>query len=83
MTFVFCVFSHLSFKSSCECVFLAEIIFRQQNEMVENDDKEDAEEAKEGIQASQEERRKKITSVVLKSMALLILVSKTNFNIKT
>ena len=44
--------------------------------MVENVDKEDAKEKKEDNQASQKERRKNIISGVLKSMALLILVSK-------
>ena len=44
--------------------------------MVENDDKEDAKEKKEDNQASQKERRTKLIYVVLKSMALLILVSK-------
>ena len=44
--------------------------------MVENVDKEDAKEKKEDIQASQKERRRNIVFVVLKSMALLILVSK-------
>ena len=44
--------------------------------MVENVDKEDAKEKKEDIQASQKERRKNIVFVVLKSMALLILVSR-------
>ena len=43
--------------------------------MVEYDDKDDAEEKKEDIQASQKERRKNIILGVLKSMALLILVS--------
>ena len=55
---------------------LAELLICEQNEMVENVDKEDAEEKKEDIQASQKERRTKIISGVLKSMALLILVSK-------
>ena len=44
--------------------------------MVENVDKEDAKEKKEDIQASQKERRRNIVFVVLKSMALLILVSR-------
>ena len=44
--------------------------------MVENVDKEDVKEKKEDIQASQKERRKNIVFVVLKSMALLILVSR-------
>ena len=47
--------------------------------MVENDDKDDAEEKKEDIQASKKERRKNIIFGVFKSMALLILVSKINF----
>ena len=51
--------------------------------MVENEDKNDAEEKKEDIQASKKERRKNIILGVLKSMALLILVStiifQTNF----
>ena len=47
--------------------------------MVENEDKDDAEEKKEDIQASKKERRKNIILGVLKSMALLILVSKINF----
>ena len=44
--------------------------------MVENVDKEDAKEKKEDIQASQKGRRRNIVFVVLKSMALLILVSR-------
>lgn len=44
--------------------------------MVKNVDKEDAKEKKEDIQASQKERRRNIVFVVLKSMALLILVSR-------
>ena len=47
--------------------------------MVENEDKDDAEEKKEDIQASKKERRKNIIFGVLKSMALLILVSKIYF----
>ena len=47
--------------------------------MVENEDKDDAEEKKEDIQASKKERRKNIILGVLKSMALLILVSKMIF----
>ena len=64
-------------------MLLAEIIICEQNEMVENEDKDDAEEKKEDIQASKKERRKNIILGVLKSMALLILVStiifQTNF----
>ena len=61
---------------------LAEFIICEQNEMVENDNKDDAEEKKEDIQASQEERRKKIISVLLKSMALLVLVSKNRLELR-
>ena len=73
------VSSHLSFYDFYTCFSLAEFIICEQNEMVEDDDKDDAEEKKEDIQASQEERRRKITSVVLKSMALLVLVGKLNY----